>query len=115
MSGRGLIAIPADSWRHESIRAAAGSGKTYQLVSRYLRLVALGARPASPLDRFAGSWQAGAQELVAQARRLDANLAVMLGVVAGEQAVEDLPSQLISSLNRLRLTAESYSGLTAAQ
>ncbi len=78
-------------------------------------LLALGARPASPLDRFAGSWQAGAQELVAQARRLDANLAVMLGVVAGEQAVEDLPSQLISSLNRLRLTAESYSGLTAAQ
>src|SRR5262245_22840240 len=32
-----------------AIRASAGSGKTYQLVSRYLRLIAAGAAPASIL------------------------------------------------------------------
>lgn len=34
---------------HESIRASAGSGKTYQLVIRYLRLIAAGAPPANIL------------------------------------------------------------------
>jgi ATP-dependent exoDNAse (exonuclease V) beta subunit len=34
---------------HESIRASAGSGKTYQLVIRYLRLTAAGAPPANIL------------------------------------------------------------------
>lgn len=78
-------------------------------------LLALGAsKPAPATGRPAGNWQAGAEDLLSQARRMDSNLAVMLGVVAGEPAEQDLKSQLVSSLNRLTFSAEAYLALTAA-
>lgn len=43
------MTIRDDLLNHVAIRASAGSGKTYQLVSRYLRLIAVGVPPASIL------------------------------------------------------------------
>jgi hypothetical protein len=56
----------------------------------------------------AESWQAGTENLFTIARRVEALLAVMLGVAPGEAAGRDIPSQVLTSLAQLRASAEAY-------
>lgn len=62
------------------------------------------AAPASAVPSTA--WQADTEELFRTARRIETLLAGMLGVAPGDTA--SLPSQLLSSLARLRAGAEAY-------
>ncbi|MGC9452844.1 MAG: UvrD-helicase domain-containing protein [Oceanipulchritudo sp.] len=103
---------------HETIRASAGSGKTYQLVNRYIRLLALGVEPARiialtftrkaageflqkifiRLTRAAGDGGAAAQlsrEIATEAK--------------GPSFYRDLLSSLVREMGRLQLgTIDSF-------
>jgi ATP-dependent exoDNAse (exonuclease V) beta subunit len=93
----------SDALCHRSILASAGSGKTYQLASRYLRLLWLGAEPSSILattftraaageirDRIL-SWLADAVN--------DPDKRRELGAAVGEPALA--PSDVLALLKRL--------------
>ena len=58
------------------------------------------ARPEPP------AWQAGAEQLMADSRRVETLLAVMLGVAPGDSAPDSLPSQLLSALTQLTDSTE---------
>ena len=66
-----------------------------------------GKATVAPLSA-AESWQAGTEHLFTIARRVETLLAVMLGVAPGETTGRDIPSQVLSSLAQLRVSAETY-------
>jgi anti-sigma factor RsiW len=79
-------------------------------IERLLRpvLVPLGANTTVAPPSPSANWQAGTEELFTIARRAEALLAVMLGVAPGESGGGYLPTEVLSSLARLRVSAEVY-------
>jgi hypothetical protein len=71
----------------------------------------LPASSGAPLT--SGAWQPATEELFQSARRVDKLLAIMFGAAPAESAGEQLPSQLLSSLARLRATVDAYDRLSA--
>jgi len=138
MSGRGGIAArhqlalgvqPID---HEVLLASAGSGKTYQLVLRYLRLLAMGAEPSTILattftraaageirdrilERLAvAASNADAAEELGQAIRLSSELtagafASERGAGAAAEGARELLRRMVAAWPRLRIrTLDSF-------
>ncbi len=60
----------------------------------------------------AGPWQLATEDLFRAARRVESLLAAAIGGAPTAIPVEDLPTQLLSGLARLRAAAEAYGGLT---
>jgi anti-sigma factor RsiW len=52
------------------------------------------------------AWQAGSEELLRAARRVETVLAVLLGMAAADNPAEDTPSQLLAALAQLRASQE---------
>jgi hypothetical protein len=79
-------------------------------IERLLRpvLVPLGGKASVMPPAPSATWQAGTEELFTIARRAEALLAVMLGVAPGEPGGGYLPTEVLSSLARLRVSAEVY-------
>jgi hypothetical protein len=57
---------------------------------------------------LSGAWQPATEELFQSARQVDKLLAVMFGAATGETSSDLLPSQLLSSLTKLRAAIETY-------
>ncbi len=66
------------------------------------------ARAAPDSAILSGPWQPATEELFQSARQVDKLLAVMFGAATGETSSEQLPSQLLSSLTKLRAAIETY-------
>ena len=77
-------------------------------LNRLLRpvLAPLGGRAEAASGIAPAVWQADTENLFRTARHVESLLAVMLGVTPGETA--NLPSQVLSSLAKLRANAEAY-------
>jgi hypothetical protein len=71
-------------------------------------LAPLGAKARSTALPPTATWQADTEELFTNARRVEALLAVMLGIAPGESVRGDLLSQVLSGLAQLRNRAEAY-------
>ena len=69
-------------------------------------LIPLGGRAAVADPVHSGAWQSDTEMLFRTARRAESLLAVMLGVAPGESS--NLPTQVLTSLARLRASAEAY-------
>jgi ATP-dependent helicase/nuclease subunit A len=97
--------------KHERILASAGSGKTYQLSSRYIALLAADVDPGTILATTftraaAGEIRDRVIERLAKAT-LDATEAGRLGLPAGRAA--ELLARAVASLDRLRIqTIDSF-------
>lgn len=66
------------------------------------------ARPAPHNAILSSPWQPATEALFQSARQVDKLLAVMFGAATGETSSEQLPSQLLSSLTKLRAAIETY-------
>ncbi|MGI6400800.1 MAG: UvrD-helicase domain-containing protein [Thermoguttaceae bacterium] len=112
--------MPINEYRHEIIRASAGSGKTYQLSERYLKLLLDGVPVESILATTFTRKAAGEiQDRILQrlgegalspegAAKLSAELMNDPGAICQER-FRELTVQLVRSINRLRVcTLDSF-------
>lgn len=96
---------------HEIIRASAGSGKTYQLTLRFIRLLALGAAPDHIVAltftrKAAGEFFARILTRLAEASSSEAQaraLSQAVGVDLGIAECRRLLREMVSGMHRLRL------------
>ncbi len=97
-------------WRLRSEHAVALAGLAAALEQRTRPvLLSLGAAdPASVSEARPGRWQAGAEELLGEARRTEALLAAMLGGAAAETPAEKLAGEALLRVARLRAAAAVF-------
>ena len=78
-------------------------------------LVSLGGSAGEPSQPAPANWQAAAEEALLASRRVETLLAETLGLAAGETPAEQLPSELLAALARLRTAAQACGRLAPVE
>jgi hypothetical protein len=78
-------------------------------------LVSLGGSAGEPAQPAPPNWQAAAEEALLASRRVEALLAETLGVAPGETPAEQLPTELLGALARLKAAAQACERLASVE